>query len=473
MIVLLFLTGLYSLTAIAGWKGAASELAETHAQNIKAETLRANTQRQINFAYDFIIGENKAETEFNDIQIQTESLIKELKSNSITETEVDLIEGLQETQFELVWLMRKYFEKGQKNLSSSAIPESRARLREIGDEVADDVAALNRYYGQQRSRLLKATSGAGRNVIWVVGATVTLALIQFVALVALSQKWLVKPIDELNRAARAISGGDLDLHIDFAGQNEWSQLADSINRMTRSLKISRQKLAAHERSAAMGELAAYASHNIRNPLAGIRAATQIIIKESPSLDTDTVESLTEIIETIDRLDAWLKRLLEFARPLEPQLEPVDINQAVRESVEIARKSFAGNNTKLLWRMSDNLPLIQADLILIEQAISAIAANAFEAVDGNGTISIETALPVSEDGSSFVEIKIADDGSGVPEDLQPKLFRAFMTSKDGGTGLGLAQAKKIVDMHSGDIKLTSKSGEGAIVTIRLPLRVEND
>jgi signal transduction histidine kinase len=238
--------------------------------------------------------------------------------------------------------------------------------------------------------------------------------------------------------------------------------------MADSLKETLQQLAIHERSAAMGELAAYASHNIRNPLAGIRAAAQVIISESKSDYNETSQSLQEIIETIDRLDNWLKRLLEFARPLEPQIEPTDINKLVKESVGIAGKSYAHKKTRFDWRLSENLPISPVDPILLEQAVMAIAANSFEALDSQGMISIKTCLQESENKKA-IEISIWDNGKGVSPEIQPKLFRAFMTSKDGGTGLGLAQAKKIIDIHGGEINLESSPGSGTAVTIRIPLK----
>jgi two-component system sensor histidine kinase HydH len=292
------------------------------------------------------------------------------------------------------------------------------------------------------------------------------ALLQFIALVILSQRWLVRPIGDLNKAAAAISGGNLDINIEFPGRNEWGELADSINKMADSLKETLQKLTVHERSAAMGELAAYASHNIRNPLAGIRAAAQVMIGELKTEDNDLSQSLQEIIETIDRMDNWLKRLLEFARPLEPQVEPTDINKLVKESVEIAGKSYAHKQTRFDWRLSENLPLSPVDPILLEQAITAIAANSFEAVDSQGKISVKTFLQEIEDKKTL-EISVSDNGKGVPSEIQPKLFRAFMTSKDGGTGLGLAQAKKIIDIHGGEINLESSAGNGTVVTVRIP------
>ena len=471
MFILLLLVGFFSLTSILELGNAADELSEIYDQSIRAERLRFNTQRQINYSLDFLLGDTGAYMEFEKIQTTVQSMFEELIANSNADVETDLIESIEETQYELVWMMNRFFKRGQNNLSDLNLPDARARLREIGDEVSDDVVTLNRYYSRLQSRKLNAASRAGKTVAWVVGATAALALIQFIALVILSQRWLVKPINDLNRAAGAISDGDLDTHIKFAGKNEWGQLADSINKMTSSLKESLQKLAVHEHSAALGELAAYASHNIRNPLAGIRAAAQVIVDGRKSVDVETAESLKEIIETIDRLDNWLKRLLEYARPLQPQIEPADINRLVRESVDIAGKSHPDKNAKLNWSLSENLPKLHIDSILIEQALMTIVSNAYEALEGDGSISIETDLYSNEENKKIVSIKILDTGRGVLEEIQPKLFRAFMTSKEGGTGLGLAQAKKIIDIHGGEINLESSPGGETTVTIELP--VQND
>ncbi len=112
--------------------------------------------------------------------------------------------------------------------------------------------------------------------------------------------------------------------------------------------------------------------------------------------------------------------------------------------------------------------MQIDSILIEQALMTIVTNAYEAVERDGAILIETVLSSGGEDRNFVEIVISDNGKGVPAEMQPKLFRAFMTSKEGGTGLGLAQAKKVVDIHGGEINLESSRGRGTTVTIRLPV-----
>ncbi len=258
----------------------------------------------------------------------------------------------------------------------------------------------------------------------------------------------------------------------MSGKDEWGQLSQTINQMTESLKLFQKKLGNQERLAALGEIASYAAHNIRNPLAGIRAAVQVMLNDS-SLDTETSEALNEIIVTIDRLDSWLKRLLEYSRPLQLELETSNINQLVQQAVSFAGKPFANRLIKLDWILDNKLPAIDVDPILLEQALVAIVTNAFQAVPDAGLIKIKTEAVKGTNGSEWILISISDNGKGVPDRLKPKLFKAFVTSKDSGTGLGLAQTKKIVDIHNGEINLDSKQGIGTIVAIRLPLHVSSE
>jgi two-component system NtrC family sensor kinase len=315
---------------------------------------------------------------------------------------------------------------------------------------------------------MAAAADAGTFAGYVIGITAIMAGIQFIALTFLLQRWLVRPIIMLNDTTRSISEGNLDTRIDLTSKDEWGQLSAAIEKMTSSLKISQQRLRAQERFAALGEIAAYSAHNIRNPLAGIRAATQVMLNELGLADADARQSLKEIMDTIDRVDIWLKRLLEFAKPLELEYSPTDINLLIKEALRLAGRPFEEKNVKVDWCLAPELPVISIDSVLVEQALVAIAANAYEAINDNGKIKIETSI--IEDMES-ISISISDNGTGVPDHIKPKLFRAFMTSKEGGTGLGLAQARKIVDMHGGEINLESLPEKGTTVSILLPVKNE--
>lgn len=469
MITSLLLVGAFCIWAIVSWRGAATELSQIHEQSLRAERLRAETHRQIYHALDYLNGEENARQDFLKIQQITPDILEILRSKALTIEEKDHIEGLAETHYELVWIMQKYFERGEDLITDQNLPAARARLREIGDEVTDDVASLSQYYRTQENNRMAAAADAGTFAGYVIGITAIMAGIQFIALTFLLQRWLVRPIIMLNDTTRSISEGNLDTRIDLTSKDEWGQLSTAIEKMTSSLKISQQRLRAQERFAALGEIAAYSAHNIRNPLAGIRAATQVMLNEFGESEADARQSLREIMSTIDRVDIWLKRLLEFAKPLELQYSPADINLLVTEALKLAGRPYERKDVKLDWRLAPELPVISIDPVLVEQALVAIAANAYEAINDNGKIKIETSI--IEDIES-ISISISDNGKGVPDDIQPRLFRAFMTSKEGGTGLGLAQARKIIDMHGGEINLESLPGKGTTVSIRIPVRNES-
>lgn len=468
LIILFFLlAAALSISAVSGWSRAADRLAATHSKSAVAERLRSNIFLQINYALDYLYGEPSARGKFESTHESTLSLLKNLKTESLDEREQYFIEDFESTQIELAWIMNRFFSRGGDGVTAENLPDARERLRDIAGEVADDVASLSQYYSNQENTWLKAATKAGSLAMGVIITASAGAIVLFVMLTLLLQRWLVKPIFTVNSAARSISGGNLDIQISMRGEDEWSELAGAVNDMAHSLKTTLQKLSEHERLAAMGEISAYTAHNIRNPLSGIRAAVQVLLGEADRLPHATVDSLKEIIETVDRLDGWLKRLLEFAKPLDFRPEKQDINKLLTEAVSIAHRPFSGSPVNTNWRLAKDIPNVTVDGILLEQAVAAIATNAFQAVGDGGAISFETGFENSDDGSR-VMIRISDNGSGIPDHIRPRLFKIFESSKVMGTGLGLAQAKRIIDVHGGTINLRSGPGEGTTVEITLPL-----
>lgn len=466
MILALLIVAGFSIWVVLGWRHAAEKLTGLHEQSVRAERLRANVYRQVDLASTYLMGKDAAEQDFTDAQRISVNLLEELKGNSTGQREFDHIEGIEETQYELVWIMGKFFASGYRSETARDLASALETLREIADEVADDVAALSQYYGSVESQALAAATRAGSLATVVVIITAVVALAQFGMLVFLLQRWLVNPIATMNSATRTISAGDLDVHVSVDGADEWSELSQAVNQMVQSLKISQQNLRASERLAALGEVAAYSAHNIRNPLAGIRAAGQVMLSGGTVADPDTATTIREIIDTVDRLDVWLKHLLEFSKPLQLSPAQVDINQLVRQAVELAYRPFAGHRIELVWNLAGDIPVTNVDPVLLEQAVHAISTNAFQAIADEGRVRVVTSARQDE-GQIWALISISDSGEGVPLDLQPKLFRIFVTSKKGGTGLGLAQAKRIVDAHGGHISLVSTPEVGTTVEVRLP------
>jgi len=458
-----------SISAVSGWSNAAARLIETHNKSALTEKLRSSIFLQVNYALNYLYGDPGAKSRFDDAYQETLLLIERLKADSLAEPEKYFIEGFEETQFELTYIVNRFFESRREQTFTQSLPEASERLREIADEVTDDVASLSQYYDSHESMRLKAATDAGGRAMGFILAASIAAVSMFIILIFFLQKWLVKPIAAVNKATISISGGNLDDQIKIKGNDEWGQLAAAINDMAYSLKITLQKLSEQEHLAALGEVSAYAAHNIRNPLAGIRAAVQVMLNTSGSLPGPASESLEEIIYTVDRLDGWLRRLLEFARPLGFEPAEHDINRLFTEAVSIAYKPFADSSTSLDWRLADNIPPAMVDGILLEQALAAIATNAFQAVSADGQVAFETEYTIADGGDGWLMIRVSDNGVGIPDHIKPRLFRIFTSSKVKGTGLGLAQAKRIIDIHGGRIDLKSERGKGTKVEIALPLK----
>jgi signal transduction histidine kinase len=468
MMVAVLAIGISAIWSILGWSGATAKLSGIYNRSMLAERLRGNAYRQAEYGEDFLEGQADAERKFMEIQSVTQSLLSNLRANIQSSEEADHIEGLQETQYEMVWIMNGFFKKS--HVDSMGFDRQRAheRLLEIADEVTDDVLALNQYYRSRENENIMAAAKAGKVATIVIGFAAAIAFLQLLAMIFLLRAWFVKPITVMGAATKEISSGNLDVQIATGQGGEWGQLASAIGRMAKSLKISQQRLVAQERLAALGEIAAYTAHNLRNPLAGIRAAAQVSLAESKDLDSDITESFNDIIESVDRLDIWIKRFLEYARPLNLTPEETDLNDLLTQAVLMAQRPYSEDNISLCFSLADNLPHVLVDPALLEQAILALVSNAFDATPSGGSIKIETSCAPGINGNEWVIVNIADSGNGIVPQVRSRLFQPFVTSKDKGTGLGLAQAKKIIDLHGGEIGLNDAEEKGTMAIIRLPL-----
>ncbi|HRR25930.1 MAG TPA: PAS domain S-box protein [Acidobacteriota bacterium] len=213
--------------------------------------------------------------------------------------------------------------------------------------------------------------------------------------------------------------------------------------------------------AAVGEMAASVAHEIKNPLAGISGAIEIL-RDTLAPDDYRREIMQEILSEVERLDDTVRDLLAFSRPWNPDLQWCNL----RELVERVASSF--QEQEEAWELSyrfegpADIP-VRLDPWLFEKVMWNLLGNARDAMpQGGGRIAFSL-----DQGPGFVEVSIQDSGRGIPEDLLQNVFRPFFTTKNRGTGLGLAICKKIVDAHSGSIRLESAEGKGTKVILRFP------
>ncbi|MEN8148535.1 MAG: ATP-binding protein [Planctomycetota bacterium] len=216
-----------------------------------------------------------------------------------------------------------------------------------------------------------------------------------------------------------------------------------------------------ESLAEVGELAAQVAHEIKNPLAGISAAIQLIATSFPEEDHRSAV-FGEILGHIHRLDSTVQSLLSYTRLYQPDLEWTDFDLLLDSALSMLENSDVFSDITVLRDIPEDLGPVLADRQQTIQVLMNLLLNSAQAVVKDTTIRVTG----RRDGR-FIEIVIADRGAGIPPETAKQVFRPFFTSKNKGTGLGLPIARKIVEAHGGQIDLISTPEEGTTVRIRLP------
>lgn len=224
-----------------------------------------------------------------------------------------------------------------------------------------------------------------------------------------------------------------------------------------------------ERLMALGQMAAGLAHEMRNPLAGIKVAVGLL-RKTFTADPDVDQKLRSIMGDVNRLNQSVTDCLAFAKPIRLEPKYVQINDVLEK---VLSQTISLEHTypfQVIRQFSVDLPKTWVDPQQLEIVFFNLINNAIDAVrQRHGTITIHTSVHRnSATGQDDLVTAIADNGEGIPRDRLPKVFMPFFTTKGKGSGLGLANAKKIVDHLHGTIELTSEPGQGARFAVRLPV-----
>jgi signal transduction histidine kinase len=244
----------------------------------------------------------------------------------------------------------------------------------------------------------------------------------------------------------------------------WNKtLIREVDLKTKELVESQERLVHSERFAAVGEAAAYVSHEIKNPLMVIGGLAQQVERRLPE-DPAAQEKLKIIQGEVKRLETFLGDLRDFLRPAHPSKQEMDLNQLLQEAQTLMAEAAKEKSITLEDQLDSHLPLIQADPNQLKQVLVNLIKNALEATEVNGRVSLATGL---KDGQVWFSIQ--DTGKGMSGEVMEKIFHPFFTTKEKGTGLGLAVIHKIITDHHGTIAVESTTGQGSIFTVKLPLK----
>ncbi|MGA2353741.1 MAG: ATP-binding protein [Terriglobales bacterium] len=262
----------------------------------------------------------------------------------------------------------------------------------------------------------------------------------------------------------------------FAQQSQhqtqlYRDLAERLAETNRRLEQAQAEARRSERLAALGQLSAGLAHEIRNPLGVIKGSAEMLTQKLQASDELARELAGYISTEVNRLSALVTEFLDFARPLHAQPQPADLTALLDRVLQIVAGRFAGKAgpaVRVERHYAGGLPLVPLDESLCEQAFLNLVQNAYEAMEEHGgALRVDVQL-ATKDGRDGVELRLADTGPGVPEELREEIFNPFVTTKKTGVGLGLSIVSKIVDGHGGSIHVENAPEGGAMFTLFFPL-----
>jgi signal transduction histidine kinase len=327
------------------------------------------------------------------------------------------------------------------------------------------IAYLNLPFFSKQSQIRDEISAI---LVATLNAYFILILLSIFLAVLLANQ-VTRPLHLLQSKLAGLKLGGRNQGIEYHRQDEIGQLVEEYNRMVSELQASADKLARSERESAWREMARQIAHEIKNPLTPMKLSVQHLRKawkdNAPDLDKHIDKVTRTLIEQIDTLSAIATEFSKFAKMPGAHFEQIDlvsklksISQLFEESCRISFETAPGTPDEVI---------VYADKEQILQVFNNLIRNAIQAVPEGSEPVVGIEL---ESGAGSALIRVNDNGAGIPEELQPKMFEPNFTTKSSGMGLGLAISKKYIEGSGGDIWFETEKGKGTTFFIRLPLAV---
>jgi PAS domain S-box-containing protein len=222
-----------------------------------------------------------------------------------------------------------------------------------------------------------------------------------------------------------------------------------------------EKLAQQAGLAQVGQLAAVVAHEVRNPLAGIKGAVQVLMSRRAPGDTE-LPVMRDIVGRIDALSELINDLMLYARPRPPRFNRAELRPLLSDAVAIVRRDPAGQSIDITIGGQDVSASVDTEMI--RATVLNLVLNAAQAMAGRGRISLTL-----ERSGDLASIEVRDNGPGIPADIREHIFEPFFTTKARGGGLGLPIAKRTAELHGGSLALDCPGGGGTVATLTIPIR----
>jgi signal transduction histidine kinase len=297
-----------------------------------------------------------------------------------------------------------------------------------------------------------------------------IAVFGLAALLMILLVWqFTRPVSRLADAAQRVAAGEFDFKVDIRRRDEIGQLSATFDEMIAELKAKAEledRLNQAERAAVIGRLTAAIAHEIRNPLNFINLSIDHVRSKLAPENPKDRERFDRLLGSIKEETARLNRLvtdvLNFGRPANLNAKPVDIRDTVDQVLNLVRAQAENQGVAIETSLPDEPATVVADVEKIKSCFSNLIINAIHAMPGGGRLDV-----VVEPSGDGYRLTFKDTGLGIPAEALDRVFEPYYSTKDTGTGLGLAVTKKIVDEHGGRIRVDSVVGQGTTFEVDLP------
>lgn len=377
--------------------------------------------------------------EFRTVAEELANWLNQNRSNATTRLETTFFEQVTAAYNDYRVESRKVLEASRARWSSTRAKNFRVSYEKVQEQSQQLLDLCDAFIHDQRSafdNFLHESNKALTNFQWLLKVSLALLLMLTAALVVLVYRGMIAPLQHQLTESQAI--------------------------------IARQ-----EKLASLGVLAAGVAHEIRNPLTAIKFRLFSLKKSLPTSLSDNEDTLV-IGNEISRLERIVKDFLQFARPSEPELVSVPVQRILQEVQDLLKPQLEKSMIRLKVEM-DEPAWVRVDTQQIKQVFINLIQNSADSIgrDGDITLRVRSEAGSAREGVDTMAVEVADTGKGIPPEVQKRLFDPFFTTKEGGTGLGLPIAARILEKHSGELRYQTHPNRGTTFTLVLPRLSENE
>ena len=355
---------------------------------------------------------------------------------------------------------------GSVQISTAANDRATTQATPLRDDTGQIAAVL--LVGASRRPLIELQQHIKAIALSIAGIGILLAIAVSLWIAAR----FTRPIEQLAEASREIADGNWNVQVEPGPGTELAQLAESFNTMTRQLIEQREHLVQAERVAAWRELARRLAHELKNPLFPLQITVENLVRarELAPGEFEEIfnESTSTLLAEISNLKAIIGRFSDFSKMPRPQLQNTSLNELARKVAALhgTQLKNAARPITLKLDLDDSLTEIPLDPDLFHRVVSNLVLNAVDAMSQGGTLTLRT-----RDTGERARLEISDTGAGLTPEERDRIFTPYYTTKQHGTGLGLAVVQSVVSDHRGTISVNSETGRGTTFIIDLPKRAE--